>query len=325
MEIDVIIATRNRGEIVNNLISEILTCIPLPNSIIVVDSSLEADKNLSLNSKIQYIKTDLQNQPYQRFLGLKFAKSEIVCFFDDDVNILDKSIFKEILYPYEKDEIVGSAVNIHYQSIIGNFELEKKNSILKNWLLRLTGVSSVDCGKLGPLGEVGKMPVFPTFVDYFYGPQMSFRKAVICNFNDYILFELYSRGIGKGEDKYLSYYASQFGKLFFNPKVFLFHPAIDSFYFKNQINFFKRTILSRKYLNLIWAKYNNISIWHANVSYFYYLIWRIIISIISLIIIPSKIKLNKTIGYISAVFFTEIKSDDLYWIQKLNDIKNNKI
>ena len=96
----IIVPTRNRKELLVNLIKTINLEDENLTELIIVDSS---DRNIEseiaiLNKKIRYLFTDIQSASIQRNLGVKRASnnSKYIFFLDDDVKP-DKDYFKSLL------------------------------------------------------------------------------------------------------------------------------------------------------------------------------------------------------------------------------------
>jgi len=87
---------------------------------------------------------------------------------------------------------------------------------------------------------------------------MAFRREIIYYLFDGLLFTLYEKGIGKGEDKYISMKAVKYGKLAFIGKQCILHPSHPSHYFTNVESFAKRELFSRYVLSLRYAEIHGI-------------------------------------------------------------------
>lgn len=305
MKFDVIIPTCNRRESINSFTEQILKCNPAPENIIVVDSSDTKNQKLLNDENIVYIFSKRKNQPYQRLLGSKYAESEILIYFDDDLNIVDNSIFSTIINTYKLDSnIVGASVGINYKSSIGsNFEdsIVSPNSTIARMLFRLSGVPNVKPGRISRLGMVGGLLNVNGEVDYFNGPCMSFKKDIVHKIIPFDLLSLYERKLGKGEDKAISMSARKFGKLFNNAEIFLEHPENESNYFNSIFSFVRRSTYSRLYLSKIYAEVFNKSLFLEIIAYYWFIFCRILIASFSLVINYSSIRKEKLKGLLAAL------------------------
>lgn len=61
VKIDIVVCTCNRPQRVTNLVQELLTCSPLPNSIIIVDSSEVSIEDNVIIENTNYIKSTRKN------------------------------------------------------------------------------------------------------------------------------------------------------------------------------------------------------------------------------------------------------------------------
>ena len=104
----VIIPTRNR----NNLLIELVYSIPINSQylkeIIIVDSSDQNNSKNYINSKVKYIYTEVKSAAIQRNIGIQNLNttSEITFFLDDDVRI-PPLYFESIIKNFIEPEIVG--------------------------------------------------------------------------------------------------------------------------------------------------------------------------------------------------------------------------
>lgn len=251
MPIDVIICTYNRPEKVASLVEQILQCKPAPNRVIVVDSSDNDHETLACRSDITYVKSDRKSQPYQRYLGTKHSQAPIVCFFDDDVNILISTLFADIKAAFNDPAVVGVSAGIHYENGV------PLNQQTTEKLLQHTG-------KITWLGKTTGLPQQNQEVEYFPGPIMSFRTEILPQVFDEYLFTIFEKRMAMGEDKAISMRASKYGKLMYlGAKNYLYHPPEPSTYFTNNINFIAKTTFSRLWLNKIIADIKQQPQWKA--------------------------------------------------------------
>lgn len=245
--LDVIICTYNRPNLVSNLINQIKKCNPQPNSVIVVDSSDSENNILKNDSFIKYIRSDRKSQPYQRYLGAEHSIADVLVFFDDDVSILENNLFEIIKVGFNNKEIVGVSLGIHYD-----------NGIVIKQNINLPQNKENNTGKISWLGRTNGLPNKDMLVDYFPGPIMSFRRDIIFKLFDEHMFRIFEKRIAMGEDKVISMRASKYGKLlFFGSKDYLYHPPEPSTYFENEIKFIAKTTYSRLWISKVYAEVRN--------------------------------------------------------------------
>lgn len=272
---DIIIATYKRPQIVNSLVSQILNLKYGPKNLIIVDSSDLCNEELFSNNKVKYIKSSFKAQPYQRYVGLLASTSKYIIFLDDDVEILVKDVFFKIINVFNSNSnVVGVTAKVDYKS--GLFVNNQVNSISKffgfsNSLLNKITLNYIPKkGKISITGNGGGYPSASSFVDYFPGPVMSFRREIADDLFDNDLFYAYVNGIGKGEDKYISTKANGSGKLFcLADENYFFHPPIESSYNTGVADFQTKVTFSRflltKRISKIFRK--------KKYSYIYYFMW----------------------------------------------------
>lgn len=265
MKLDVVICTYNRPAMVNSLVQAIKAISTGISEIIIVDSSDSSNSILQADPKINYIKSDRKSQPYQRYLGTLASKSEIIVFFDDDVKIIDDSIFNVIKTAFQKNsEIAGVSAGIYYESGV-EINQSKKSIILPN------------TGKISWLGKTTGLPNEDAFVDYFPGPIMAFRKSIVNHLFDEYMFSIFEKRIAMGEDKVISMRASKYGKLFYlGSKTYIHHPPEKSTYFINKVDFIAKTTFSRLWLSKQYAYAHNKQIWKAYLIFSMYLLKQFI-------------------------------------------------
>jgi glycosyltransferase involved in cell wall biosynthesis len=281
----VVICSYNRPKLVQSLVNQLKEFESELSEIIVVDSSDQSNLTLSNDSQVVYLKSHRKSQPYQRFVGAKNSKSTVVVFFDDDVKIINKKIFADILQAFGNDEIVGVSGGIHYENGI---ELNKSKNIRA---LTYTG-------KISWLGKTTGLPQVNAFVEYFPGPFMAFRKSIIAKLFDDYLFFIFENRIAMGEDKVISMRASIYGKLFFlGSSKYLYHPPEASTYFNNEIDFLAKTVFSRLWLSKVYAKVHDRN---KALPYFYFAFYFIKYYLKYLLSLDvSRMKgLNKSLTYL---------------------------
>jgi len=334
---DVVITTYNRPGEVQRLTAQILECESKPGWIIVVDSSDIQNEELANNPSVLYIRSSHKNQPYQRLLGAMASKADVVVFLDDDLIIKEKKVFKYLLdgYKYsEYSDVVGVTANINYHSSLDSKNVKPlicPNSKLSRSLLLISGVNSKKPGKVGRLGIVGTNLQGKQFVEFFYGPCMSFKRQLICDIIPPDLLAMYERKIGKGEDKAISMAASKMGRLLYIPTPCFYHPPNDSAYFQDIRSFMRRTMYSRLYLSKVYARLKGRSLFLEVFIFYYFAFFRILIAFFSYVLHPVKSRREKLKGICSGVLLTftleqkaEVLTPEINWREELEaDLRGN--
>jgi glycosyltransferase involved in cell wall biosynthesis len=260
MKLDIVITTYNRPSSVIALVNSIVENNQYVNKVIVVDSSETRHVQLSEICGVRLIYSDRKSQPYQRYLGYLETESDVVCFFDDDIIIKEKSLFYDLLCEFRDNEVVGVSARINYETSI---LINKKNKIS----------SEIGNGTISWLGRTEPLPNIRTSVKYFPGPCMAYRREIVSFLFDQEMFELFEKKRAMGEDKAISMRASKFGKLhYLGHKVYLLHPPIESTYFNDEISFISKTIYSRLWLSIIYSETYNKS---RTLAYFIFTLYFI--------------------------------------------------
>lgn len=223
----VIIPTYNRSEELKKFIESLLQQTMLPDELIIVDDGNLTEiplKEECLNAGILtvYVKKDTPGLTASRNAGIKFAKGDIVFFFDDDI-VLSPQYIEKILKVYTDDK----------NGVIGGITGRDMNITpmkFKNYLRRVLDIafliSGLSEGKVLPsgfctdYGVTGKETLEKREVDFLPGCSLSFRKEV---FNHFLFDTKWFLDYGMGEDKDFSYRVSRKYKLVYEPSAELRH------------------------------------------------------------------------------------------------------
>lgn len=187
MKISVIICTRNRFEDFVKTLPSIVKQIRLPDELIIVDSSDERKLEKYLASlEFSFPVSYLHTQPgltLQRNYGIRHSKSDLVFFFDDDVD-LDKNYLAEVEKVFFKDverkigAVGGRVIEAENQPHL-TLRLRFEKKIFET--IRLCfGIVNIGSGKFYPSG----MPSHPQrnlpsgFIECLSGCCMAFRREV---------------------------------------------------------------------------------------------------------------------------------------------------
>lgn len=260
LSFDVIIATYNRPQKVNRLCKQIKECSIQPDKLIVVDSSDDTNANLKNDPGIVYRKASHKSQPYQRYVGALVSEADILVFFDDDLLINDLKLFERITELFKNDEIMGVGLGIEYHNIISTQLIPSKPSLLNRLKKMLQGRKTPKAGSMSLFGETSGLPNETIETMYLPGPNMSFRRTAATDIFDDILFGLFEQRIGMGEDKVLSMRVAKKGRLIYSgERNYLLHPAEESSYFSNAVNFYAKVYYSR-----LWLANQYASLWKVH-------------------------------------------------------------
>ena len=224
----IIVPTRNRKELLVNLIKTINLEDENLTELIIVDSS---DRNIEseiaiLNKKIRYLFTDIRSASIQRNLGVKRASSnsKYILFLDDDVKP-DKDYFKSLLSTIKQNGAIGAS----------GIALEPKlysNARINSFVLIFKRLFLLD-SKIG--GALLKSAVnIPIQGNLKEGVEIYDAQWLIgCSVWDIDIFTKINFptnffGQSLGEDVLFSSKAKEFGKLVVNSKIILQHSMSET-------------------------------------------------------------------------------------------------
>ena len=179
MEIEVIIATRNRRNDLLKTLDSISQQIERPSKIIVVDSSDDELDQSPIKRKFEQIKVDfkiirsLPGLTYQRNVGLGQIEKDIIVFLDDDV-LLEKDYFKKIKMVFENNGRIGGATGKIKNAIYKPSLLSK--IIRKMFFMAYPGRGEVLPSGCGCYINYTLDTSFP--VQWLSGCNMAYRKEV---------------------------------------------------------------------------------------------------------------------------------------------------
>ena len=215
--ITVVVPTRNRPDLLNQLISTIVPMLKNDDKVIIVDSSdLELQsQNLKTIPRISYVITEVKSAAIQRNIGIDLiSASDYVFFLDDDV-VPPKDYFSDCVKTLEDSRAVGvSGVAINPQKI--NTFIKKKSILHRIFLL--------DSSKSGSLLRSGVNVPVRTLnsgvkeVEWLIGCAAWVYSAISDT-----RFESDFIGQSLGEDVIFSTRMKAKGKLVTNSNIHLFH------------------------------------------------------------------------------------------------------
>lgn len=330
---DAIIATFNRPEKVSSLVNTLMACSPIFNKVIVVDSSNDVNKALLGNDRIDYVRSNHKNQPYQRYLGYLHAQSEFLVFFDDDMEVVDHSFLTLFHKIFEDKTVAGiqpKMKNLHDDATI---KIDKsvlavfweKDNFLVNSLRWLTMNPRLPYGKWWYCGIRGPKPENEACdLEWVSGWAFAARRsAMFQNFN-FQLLDLFEQKLGMGEDLLLGQLLSKVGKVKYIPTLLFMHnDQRSSTYTADHFSFGRRTIYSRLFLSLEYARLNNQHFNKARAIFIYYSMLRMcgfaFNYVITRNISTKKLLLGYLAGFKLALKFRYDKKNKLktYWLNEL--------
>jgi hypothetical protein len=330
---DIIIATLNRADSVKRLCESILDIkSKLLKKIIVVDSS-ENDRFIKINNdKVSHFRTNHKNQPYQRFLGWNLSKAKYLIFLDDDIDILNKSFFDNCFLAFKEKNVVG--INLKLDQKAPGLEKINSNSFnfsVPSYLKTIIGSPKVGSNKFSYCGKKGKR-VSGRGIEYVHGGAFAIRKRNAYNNFNKQLFDIYSAGLGKGEDAIFGYNLSKTGKIIALETCYFLHNGNDkSNYDYDLFNFGQRIMFSKLYSSCEFYRLNEKNSLFGYFRYFHYSSFQIIGSYVKSLMRPNVV--NKTIlkgnlaGFKKSFSFSYISNleRNVFWDQqvKIDKINNS--
>jgi glycosyltransferase involved in cell wall biosynthesis len=201
--LSVCIPTYNRPQDVKTLLENLVSESEIPDEIVVVDSSEEADTEKTVTTfnaqgkiPVIYFRSP-KGLTLQRNNAVNIAKGDIIVFLDDDV-LLEKEFIREIKKFFNQYEYAGGAAGVLTNS--------KQFTAGLGWRLKqkLKIIDSSEPGRFLGCGETTPLPGKELKgvqrVDYLPGGVTAWRKSVFDEFRHSFFFTDY----GLGEDKYFS-------------------------------------------------------------------------------------------------------------------------
>lgn len=282
--IDVVICTYNRPKKLNQLVLQLLSCLPQQSKIIIVESSDNEKKYLNPNSNIIIKYSKYKNQPYQRYIGYESSKADFILYLDDDMEVATENVFEEIISViHNNSSIAGIAIKFQDKqeetslSTVPVSTLLNNQSGIKKIINWITCYPELPKGKFGLCGNRGKQPQNGGFTEWVSGGAfLAKRELLFQNFN-FQLFNLFEEKLGMGEDAIIGYGLHKQGHLIYHPTLLFYHnDQKDSHYAVNQYMFAKRVIYSRLFLTLEKRRLDNKSLFYGKIYFHWYVFCRIV-------------------------------------------------
>ena len=324
---DVIIATYNRIETALKLSDSILKAeSKLINQIIIVDSSdFKYSKSLN-NNKICYIKTEQKNQPYQRFLGYNVSKSEYLLFLDDDMELINDTIFEDCLSLFKTKNIIG--LNLKFNHFNISLERIQKGDYNifsnKSFFSIISGSPKLDKNKYTFCGIRG-VRASNEYIEYLSGGCFAIKRDNAYNNVNMQLFDIYKKKLGRGEDGIFGYSIAKSGMLYASGTVYFNHNGQnESIYSLNTYIHAERFMYSRLFLSCEYYRLNNKAISKGYLRFHHYALAKIVGAIIRYLLKSNKTTEDLLKGYISGYYkackfkFDSNLISKTFWLKQLN-------
>jgi glycosyltransferase involved in cell wall biosynthesis len=224
-KIDIIIATKDRFEYLNNLLDSLVDSSSQISQIVIVSSGEPVDHIVEKYLKfldISYIKSPISNQSFQKKLGVDSlnSKRNFVAFLDDDVVVPPKTI-----------QLLTSKylIDAKYNKTAGfGLSLTESNSInlpfLFKFLLSLVGLQSAKNGSVLKSGHAQKYMNSTSEIKTQWLNGLSvWKNAIAKSYNPLSIEEKYSAY----EDVNFSYRISKEYELLYVPELIVFDQNDD--------------------------------------------------------------------------------------------------
>lgn len=306
MTFSVAITTYNRPGSVANLVKQVRACTLQPDQILVVDSSDQVNEVMGSDKTITYIRSSHKNQPYQRYLAYLSCKAEVIIFLDDDLEIIDFTVFEVMLARLSMPGIRGVSVGFqHYNAISSLMESQvDSKSLFFRVINFISGVPVLKPGKIYLAGLAGPRPTEEGLVDYFNGAIMGFYKTDLEHLFNPVLFTLFEDRLGMGEDKVISMELGLRKKLWFVPDEFFIHPPVESNYFQDVRSFQRKVMYSRLYVSLVFGSLKKLPAFFIYMHYYYFSLWRLCLACSRRIVKPTRQNAELLKGVFDGIMFT---------------------
>ena len=241
ISLSVIICTRNRYDDLVDTLNSILDQQRLPDELVIVDSSDQKTvedylKSTTLPFSIKYVRS-APGLTLQRNIGIASSIGDILCFFDDDVD-LDKNYLRSVenIFLRDTQKNIG-AVGGRIKNLDGNspltFRYKVERFVFKS-IRDIFGLVELGNGKF----RLSGMPTFPHrskaagFCETLTGCCMAFRREVF----DKIKFDENLPGYGLMEDVDISKRTLDSGyNIYYEPVATLIHKVSP----RNRLDYFR--------------------------------------------------------------------------------------
>lgn len=226
-DISIIIPTRNRIPDLTRCIESICAQQGLEDTAVEIaivddgklpDALLDRFRQLAAgfgSAELIYYKKTRPGVWLSRYEALTLIHHDIVLYLDDDAELDDPTYIRRLIETYEQDEQITG---------VGGVAKGLSTSKLGKFIGVLTCQMSTSPGKLSPSSLAGSLLYWgetaaPFETDFFHGCNMSFRRESL---RDMLPFP-WMTSYAVGDDLYMCYLASKYGKLIINPDLKILH------------------------------------------------------------------------------------------------------
>ena len=305
MTIDIIIATYNRAARAARAAQQFLDLEErFFERVIIVDSSDDVSHaDYPADPQVTFVHSSHKSQPYQRFLGCKLSRAEVLLYLDDDVDLIDEAHLLSALARFENPGVVG--INFDWINRYSFYDDAPQTFTPRGWgcLGRfaswLSGSPEIADNRFWLCGLRGKRKGGAP-IEYLYGCAFAVRRAAFyVNFNCE-MFEQFEIRLGMGEDVTAGYGLSRQGLIWAEEgKIFNHDNQGDSTYTVDLRNYNYRTAFSRLFLSLEYARLSGGKRAFAIMHYHWFMIWRTLSLVAALCFDYSKQRLEILKGWLA--------------------------
>lgn len=211
MKVSIIIPTINRYEDLKNTVKDVLNQDFDSYEVLIIDQTESGDatiiNELSSNSKINYIRSDVKSASAARNIGINESKGEVLIFIDDDVIIEDNN-YIHYHYRHYNDKSVTGVVGCPLEQ-----SLNQKPRYYKHWMSYrnrevawLYFPSNYGCNSTTMVGRSNNLSV---------------RKNLAADVGG--MDENYEKGAHREEGDFCLRVSRKYGSFLFDPQARLIH------------------------------------------------------------------------------------------------------
>jgi hypothetical protein len=317
-----------------------------PKNIIIIDGSpgnngvtSAVSRSIPKDSAISIclIRSSHANTAYQRWLGFKESRSEVLVYFDDDVVFEQPDMMEQVLGLFSRPDVVGASVEVDYHNpLVQDPALRSfTRAARRTPLLRdlqgcvdwLTGLPSPRPGQVGLCGVRGPVPPGKIVeVAWLPGPCMVFRRNALsetCFPKD--LLAIFERKLAPCDDLVISHSVGRTGRLLLSRDCNLKHPGdSETVAYPAKTRLFARSVsYSRLYVSLVIAQHLGISTLRCRLHYYYYALWRLVGASLRLFMPPYGKHLNYFLGWADGIVLNLWKAPThAAWTPEINWAKD---
>ena len=215
--LSVVIATRDRPEVLRGTLASLARCDPPPAETLVVDGGRDpATEEVARAASVRHVRSE-PGLTVQRNAGLDQVDGDVVVFLDDDVEV-DPGLFAALAGAYRDPEVVGATGRVDEP------DLRRFGNTRSAWRRLLPGGGSE--GRMTRFGYPRRIqdPTVERDVEYMLGCLMSARRDVAAR----LRFDERLRDYALLEDEDFSYRLSRTGRVRYVPSARIVHRRVGA-------------------------------------------------------------------------------------------------